>query len=424
VKVSKIEKLRIVPIDHPDYKWYVLVLTALTGTFALAAPGLSMSVLFTEISSDLHLNVGQVGWIWGIGALPGILTSLLGGAITDRFGPKRVIQGSIFLLGIFIALRGITGDFASLMVVALLVGAFSPLISTCAIKICGLWFPRRQFGRANGIFTLGMAFGFLLGSLVSATLLSPLLGGWRHVMFMYGALCLLLLIPWHFTRANPSKIVVPGQVEIPSVPVRQAMAHIIKIKNIWLLGVAMMGLSGCMQSMTGYLPLYLKGEGWAGTSADGALALLNAMSMTFVLPLTLGSDKLKVRKLPLLGMFLMIITGNALLTFINGWGVWFAVSLAGAVRDASMALIFTMAVECEGVGPVYAGTATGFIVLFTNLGAFFAPPAGNQLAGIFSRLPFAFWAGLAALGFASLALVKSPKRNLIQVEPYYAESEV
>jgi len=397
----------------------MLILTALTGTLVLAAPGMSMSVLFTEISGDLHLSVAQVGWIWGIGSLPGIVSSLLGGAITDRFGPKRVMMAAAFLLGIAIASRGLAGDFASLMVTALFIGALSPLISTCAIKICGLWFPQRQWGLANGIFTLGMAFGFFGGSLISATVLSPLLGGWRPVMFMYGALCVALMAPWFFSKARP-----PRNEALPSsLPIGKSMAHILKIKNIWLLGLAMLGLSGCMQSMTGYLPLYLQGQGWSGVNADGALALLHAMSMTFVLPLTMLSDRLKGRKLLLAGMFILIIIGNALLAGASGWTVWMAVALGGMVRDASMALLFAMAVECEGVGPAYAGTATGFIVLNTNLGALVGSPAGNQLASLSPGLPFTFWAGMAGVGFISLLLVKTHRINRVQVDPGYAESE-
>ena len=33
---------------------------------------------------------------------------------------------------------------------------------------------------------LGMGLGFLLGSFLAATFLSPLLGGWRNVLLLYG----------------------------------------------------------------------------------------------------------------------------------------------------------------------------------------------------------------------------------------------
>ena len=120
--------------------------------------------------------------------------------IGDRIGPKRVVLAACLLAGLAGALRGLAVDFATLMVAVLLFGLFSPMITSNTVKTCGMWFSRRQLGLANGVLSMGMALGFLLGSLFSATLLSPSLGGWRNVLILYGALSALLAIPWFFTR--------------------------------------------------------------------------------------------------------------------------------------------------------------------------------------------------------------------------------
>jgi MFS family permease len=64
---------------------------------------MAMPVLFDEIAADLHLSLVQVGLVWGIGALPGIVAGLLGGAIGDRFGPKRVLILGCMLSGFWAA---------------------------------------------------------------------------------------------------------------------------------------------------------------------------------------------------------------------------------------------------------------------------------------------------------------------------------
>jgi MFS family permease len=99
------------PHSQSPYRWYILILAALTNTLASAAPGMCLPVLFKEISKDLNLSLVQVGLIWGISALPGIVTSLAGGAVGDRFGPKRILTAGCLLVGLVGGLRGLANNF-------------------------------------------------------------------------------------------------------------------------------------------------------------------------------------------------------------------------------------------------------------------------------------------------------------------------
>jgi cyanate permease len=314
------------------------------------------------------------------------------------------------LIAIAGAARGLATNFPTLLLTVIFFGLLAPMISTSAFKICGLWFPNRQLGIANGIFGTGMALGFFLSSLLSATVLSPWLGGWRHVMFFYGSLPVLLCIPWYFAHPAP-KTAGSALPSVISIPMRQALAHVIKLKNLWMLSIALMLMSGCMQGVTGYIPLYLRGMGWPELQADGALSLFHALSMSFVLPFALLSDRLKARKPLLVCLMVVIVVGGGLLAAADGWLVWAAIALMGLVRDASMALIMTMIIEIEGVGPAYAGSASGFALVFLSIGSLLAAPLGNRMADLAPNLPFAFWAGLTAVGLMSLAFVKIARKQ-------------
>jgi predicted MFS family arabinose efflux permease len=392
-------------IDNHNFKWYILILASLTCTFAIGAPAMCLAVLFNEISADLHLNLVQMGLLWSIGSLPAIFTSPLAGAIDDRFGPKKVMLAGTFLVAVAAGLRGFANSFASMLLIIILIGILLPLVTMSSYKICGLWFPPRQLGLANGILSMGLALGFLFGSLLSATILSPWLGGWRFVIFFYAGVALLFCIPWIFALRGPEPAGVAAG-DASTVPMRQSLPHIFRLKNIWLLGITVLGVAGCMQGVSGYLSLYLRSIGWAPVNADGALSLLSLMSLVFILPITLWSDRLGSRKNLVYIMILMIAIGSALLSFVSGLGVWLALILAGTVKDGSVALLMTMAIESDGVGPVYAGTASGFIMFFMFIGNFLSPPLGNKLADFFSGLPFLFWAGLALIGMVSLFFVR------------------
>ncbi len=374
---------------------------------------MSIAVLFEEISIDLNLTLVQMGMVWGIVALPSILFSLLGGAIGDRFGPKRVLVIGCLAAGLFGSLRGLSANFATLVGAMFLFGTAAPFVVMNTMKTCGLWFPRRQLGLASGVLSMAMALGFLIGSMFSATTLSPALGGWRNVLFFYGAAGVLLALPWIFTpAAPPSAPAVMGTAApvVKPTSILSNVARVLRIRSILLLGVALLGFNGCVQGTLGYLSLYLRNQGWPPASADGALAAFHTMSMLATIPIALLSDRLGTRKKVLIAALVSVSLGGVLLTFVQGSLVWPAVLMMGMVRDGFMAVIITASIETDGVGSALAGTAMGAVMVFGNLGGLLAPALGNSLAAFHPGLPFLFWAGLAGVGIASLLRITEHAR--------------
>ncbi len=401
--------------NDSNYHWYILILAALTMALTVAVPSMCMSVLFDEISNDLGLSRTQIGMIWGGAALPGILIALAGGSIGDRFGPKRVLIAACLLSGATGALRGLSANFIMLIVTGFVFGLLASVVPMNAFKTCGIWFPRQQLGLANGVISMGMALGFTVSSMVSATLLSPWLGGWRYVLVFYGGIAMLLSIPWYFTRPVP---VDRSRGDIPPASLRAMLSHVAHIKRMWLLGWAILGIGGGIQATLGYLPLYLRDIGWAEGRADSVAASFHLASMVLVIPIALWSDRLGSRRKVLIPAVLMVVTGIGLLSVVDGMLVWGAVVMAGMVRDGFMAVFFTMTIETDGIGAAYAGTATGFAMIFSNMGGVIAPPLGNSLSALSPELPFVFWAGMALAGLFGIYAIKETEAiTALTVQP-------
>lgn len=393
-----------------NYRWYILTLGALTHTFAVAMPMMSLPVLFKEISVELDLNLVQIGTVWGMIPLAGIFVVLIGGLLGDRFGVKRTLSTLCFLAGLAGALRGLSGSFISLATTMFLFGILNASIPINVHKVASIWFPGRHLGLANGILSLGMGLGLTAGAMISATILSPLLGGWRNVLLLYGAISIGISILWLLTRSEL------GQVESPSgyagtVLFRQALSRVVRIRGVWFLGLIMLGQVACTTGMIGYLPLYLRGIGWTAASADGALAASNSASMMVAIPMVLLSDKLGSRKTILLAAMLITASGVGLLSVVGGAMVWVSVIIASIARDGFMAVTITMITETEGVGAAYAGTALGLAMTLSRVGGIISPPVGNSLAGINPGLPFIFWAALAAVALFGFHFLKDTGRK-------------
>ena len=390
------------------YRWYVLVLAALTHTLVVGMPMMSLPVLFDEIGTELSLNLVQIGYVWGASSLLGVAMSLTGGVVGDRIGARRMLVIACLLAGITGATRAFASDYGSLTATVLVAGLFPMAAPMNVHKTCGVWFSGKRLGMANGVVSAGMALGFLLGSLISATLLSPLLGGWRNVLLFYGVLAVVVGILWAFTRPGPDG---DGRATAQGdrLSLRDSMLQVVRLRNVWLLAVAMFGIGGAIQGSLGYLPLYLRNAGWEPSTADSALASFHFASLLFAVPFTLLSDRMGVRRPLLLASALMLVVGFGLLSFVQGIIVWLAVLFAGITRDGYMATMMTLIIELRGVGPALAGTATGLIMAISRIGSVVAPPLGNGLESIGPGAPFLFWTALAVVGFAALTAVREEK---------------
>ena len=388
-------------IPKDNYRWYIMALGALTNALVVASPSMALSVLLPEISKDLHLTIVQAGFVWGIVSLPAIFTGLLAGSLCDRLGPKIMLSLTCLLMGLAGAARGLAHDFAGLMVIAFINGVFSPAITVSNFKNAAVWFEPGERGVANGVATLGMAGGFFIGALVSASYLSPLLGGWRNVFYVTGGVAALFSIPWLFSRKAPTH----ARTTAPAGDgMLQSILHLFRQKEIWVLGLAVAAVSGGAQGVMGYMPLYLQGIGWPVMSASGAVAAFNIASMIGVLPFTLLSDRTGSRRKFLVAGGLITAIGIGVASVAQGAGIWGAMIFAGSVRDAFMAILMATSNQYKGSRHATAGIATGLMTCFTALGNLAAPPAGNSLAGLGPNIPLIGWAVLIFMGSMCIAL--------------------
>ena len=393
-------------IKPAQNKWLVLALLASTFAVIVGLQTSSMPVLFKEISGDLNLNLVQIGTVWGFVSLGSIFAVPVGGILCDKLGAKRTIVMIGLISGVTGAMRGLSNGIISLMATTFLWGLISAAIMPAITMAASQSTGRLKQGSAQGWIGIGGGTGFLLGSMISATWISPLLGGWRNVFFVYGAIAIVVSLIWVF-RTEGSKPVEP-QDSPAAVPFRKVFFSLLRNRNFWMLGLVLITYQGCVVGMQGFLPYYLQDKGWAVAAAGGTLAVYSAVGMIGVIPLTMLSDRVGSRKFCLYLSFIAAIVGVGLLSLVQNWVLWILVILIGVFALMNSALCATMSIETIQIGSAKSGTALGFILGFGQIGRAFAPPIGNSLAGIDNSFgwPFIFWAALAIVGIIILSMIR------------------
>lgn len=392
-----------------NYRWVMLALCALTPLCVVTLPSMSMPPLFAAISQDLGLSLVEIGVIWGTGSFAGIFFALIGGTFGDRFGARTTLLVACLLTGVFGLTRSFAVDFATLVITALSLGVFQAIIPVMVFTVARQWFPSEQLGMASGVISAGFAGGLMLGPLLSTSVILPALGGWRQVLVFFGCIAILIGLAWLVVHPVEAK---SGPGRRPPVSLRDSLRHVVRLRNVWILGIGGMAINACFVGFSGYLPTYLKTIGWADLDADRALAAFFMTSLIVVVPVSILSDRLRLRRSFLVFASLVLSVGVGLLSIVEGTLIVLLIATTGFVFDAFMAILTASVLEVEGVGHRYAGTAVGFATMFRNLGGSISPPAGNSLTVIGYSVPFLFWGGVGVLGVLMFAFLLRPKAEL------------
>jgi sugar phosphate permease len=290
-------------------------------------------------------------------------------------------------------------------------GIIRLMLPVAVTKTIGVWFQGKNLGTAQGIGAMGMGFGLMLGPMISATVLSPWLGGWQNVMYFYGGVAVFFGILWMiFGRESPQANSLQNAVN--RIPAGEALSRILRNKYVWFLGLLLFFRVASVMGVTGYVPTYLKDLGWAEGSADGVLAAFYAISMLCVVPVSTLSDRIGMRKPVLLTGLVVSMISIGIIPYATGAGVWILMMLAGFLMDGFMALFTTILLETEGVGPALSGTAIGVVFTIAQLGSAISPPIGNAMASFGQQWPFIFWAILGAIALIPFIFVKETGKRL------------
>jgi nitrate/nitrite transporter NarK len=328
--------------------------------------------LMPAIAKELGISHAMGGVVWGAASLGVALSSLLGGAAVDRFGPRRVAGWALVAGALACAARAWAVGPWSLAAAMLVFGAHIGFCAPAIPKALAGHVPLHKLGRANGLALLGYTLGTAVTVVVAPTFLAPLVGGWRGTMLVAAGAMLVAAAVW-------TALVRDGAVAGKHASLRDVLRL---AGNRALVRVAAMHflLFGGYLAMLGLLPRALVDSGMKPTRVGLAIAtwLTAAGIANYAGPWL--SDKLGRRR-PVL------VAGGAVAGLALG-----ALALAPASMTVPLLvvaalgggcvapLLFAMPVEIEGVGAARVGAALGLLTLVGQMGGFLLPAITGSAA--------------------------------------------
>ncbi len=396
----------------------VATLAQTCASFVLQAP-FSLSPLF---QADLGLTKAEVGLLTSATSIGAWAVVLLGGILTDRFGPRRVLSAGMAVTGILLLSMSMVGSLLQAMAVMFATGVARGSLFPSSTKAVLTWFPLRTRATAMGLKQMGMP----VAGIVAASVL-PALGlamGWRMAMAIPGLLIVLsaLVALLLYRDAPGSEAASAGKVSVG-----KALRELLHNRRLLsLCSIAFCFLIVQLSLLT-YLVLYLTevvlvnampDRAMRVVAAGGYLAICQAGGALARVSWGLVSDRLlHGRRYPVLAALgaaaaIALATLGSLGSQSQLWLLTLIVFGCGATAVGWNGVY--NALLTESVGRKYAATGVGLSMTITEVGTIIGPPIFGLVVdhGYSFQTAWYLLGCVSAVGaFAALYLSRGERRQ-------------
>jgi len=353
--------------------------------------------ILPAVIADLGLSHGQAGLLMSLFALPGILLSLPGGWLVDRYGERLVGSLGVVLMGVGTLLLGLAPSFYLILLARVLSGVGAMVGVVALQRLVTRLFAGRSLGLPVGISGSALPVGIVVVLNAAGPLAES--SGWRAVALRVGGVTALVgvvfaLAVWFITRGQTL-----GREQKQDDTPLTGQAHL--FRPIWIAGAVWFSANGAMTAFMTFAPDHFQGLGF-DVSARGLFTSI-PMWTSAALGMVTGwfTDRHGGRSAFMaVGMTMMGVALVALPAAVV------SPSLIGLVLGLSLAAVVTPTITLPGVllPPSHIGRGYGILATCANLGIFIVPP----LAGVARDLsggyvwPFVIM-GLVAFGGVAAA---------------------
>ncbi len=322
--------------------------------------------LLVPLSTQLHISLATTGLlyvVWSTGYLPG---ALVGGAMLDRYGPRRVFFGAALIVfcGMLVIYLGLLlpqyVPIAALLIIAGLAGTGGGVIDASTNGLISAVYAQRR-GMALNLFNLLYPLGGVIVALIDAELLRLFNNDPRPAFLFTLAFIIVAMLS---LPAIPAAYRVSPHENHAYTGKSQAVSHTTELLGVLAPVIAvMMFTSGISSSLRAWTPAYLH-VGFA--QAPALAAALSSITWVLATFSRLGAALLILRigswKMVMLGVLLTLVGLTAMLLSPNA----IIATLAIALASIGLSPIFA---TCLAIGSERAGRSPGAvagILLFTS----------------------------------------------------------
>ncbi|MCY1621370.1 MFS transporter [Staphylococcus pettenkoferi] len=176
-----------------NVRWWFAIVFFVIGIVAYMDRS-NISVIAPDMMRDLHLDKGQFGLLASFFAAGYALMQVPSGYLAEKFGPRKMLTVALVWWSAFTILTGIVKNHGLMYTVRFLFGVGeAPMYPSNAV-FNSYWFAKDEKGRASSMLLAGSYFGPVIAPVITVSIVSAF--GWHSFFYIFGGVGILLALLW------------------------------------------------------------------------------------------------------------------------------------------------------------------------------------------------------------------------------------
>ena len=389
---------------------YVIVALAVLLNVLLGGTTYTFSVFFDPLSSEFGWTRALTSGAFSMYMILHGLLYIITGRLNDKFGPRIVMSGCGFFVGLGYILMSFTGDvwhiylFYGVIIAIGMSGGYVPLTSTVT-----RWFEgNKRRGLMIGIAVAGIGIGTMIVPPFANWLIYSY--SWRTSYMVIGIIVMVIIMAAaQFMKRPPDKEQPAfdngaAQLEQPVslTPGGMSLAEALRTRQLWLLSIAYFGLGVFLQAIMVHIVMHALDLGIPAAQAAGIIVAVGGLSVVGRISMGATGDRIGNKSVIIICFVIMIA---ALSWLLIAKELWMLIIFGSAFGFAYGGLVLSQSpIIADIFGIRSHGEIMGVIVFIVTIGA----AAGPVLAGaIYDATESYIPAFLVCIGFGIIGLIST-----------------
>jgi sugar phosphate permease len=331
---------------------------------------LSVGVIAGDLNKSFGISATQIANLGAMYFYAYIVMQIPAGILVDYLGPKKTVVIGCVVAAFSSIMFSLSVNITMAYLSRLFVGLGVSVVFLCILKIQSNWFPAEKFATMSGLT------GFIgsMGGLLAQTPLIVLVDliGWRNSFLVMGIttfiLAVLVII---FVKNTPIEMGFPvvNPQETQTISQRESIASqllgVVKNPRVWCPAFVFGGVNGGFLLFTGTFGVsyIISVYGLSKTYAANLVSVVLLASGIASLLIGSVSDKLRMRKLPMIVLATTTVVAWSIIVFLKPSVILMSI-LVLLIGVTSSIAVLCWSVGKEVSNPKLAGMSMSIVNVF------------------------------------------------------------